>query len=294
MVADQLTPIEGIRRELRRNIRGYLTGSSESRGSVSPARDGWFGPDSMTWLIQSDWSTIIGGVESLFMQTLHPPTMAGVADHSDYEHDPFGRLHRTAQFIGATTFGSADDAQRSVDMVRAIHSRVNGTTPEGTAYEANDPHNLAWVHITEVDGFLRAYRRFGAVDIDDGQADQYVAEMARIGEAMGVERAPRNVSELDSRIDSYRPELRYGAQAREAVRFLLFPPHSWQARGPYAIVLSAAVNLLPAWARRKLWLPPTIPPIDRLVVAPAAKAMVSTIDWIMDNPNVSNIRARSL
>ncbi len=273
-------------------MRQYITGQREMAGGFA-GEDGWFGPDSMVWLIQTDWSAIIGGVESLFVQTLHPPTMAGVADHSAYDADPFGRLHRTAAFIGATTFGSADEAQQAVDMVRAIHDRVEGTTPDGTPYRANDPHNLLWVHSTEVDGFLRAYRRYGSVRISDADADQYVAEMARVGEALGVERAPRSVEELDDTLRSYLPELTVGSQARTALRFLVYPPHTWQARGPYTIVLGAALDLLPSWARRKLWLPPRIAPVSSATVKPAAKAMIGALNWVMDvPPQVADLRAR--
>ena len=283
MAAEPLTPVEGIRRELRRGVRSYLTGSAEPPPSTLPD-DGWFGPESTVWLVQADWSLLIGGVESLLVQTLHPPTMAGVADHSEYESDPFGRLHRTAMFVGTTTFGSSADAQLAVDRVRAIHERIEGTTPDGAPYRANDPHNLLWVHATEVDGFLRAFRRYGSVDITDAEADRYVAEMAVVGEALGIEEAPRSVDELDEVLRSYIPELKYGRQARKAVRFLMFPPHSWAARGPYAIVLSAAAALLPRWARRKLWLPPAILPLDNWLVAPAAHSLMKALNWISDPP----------
>src|SRR4051794_16982269 len=47
-----------------------------------------------------------GGFAALLLQTLHPGAMAGVADHSGYRTDPYGRLRRTAQFIVVTSFGS--------------------------------------------------------------------------------------------------------------------------------------------------------------------------------------------
>jgi uncharacterized protein (DUF2236 family) len=278
---DQLTPIEGIRRELRRTVRSYITGQREVGGGAGVTEDSWFGPDSVTWLVHSDWSTIIGGVESLLVQTLHPPTMSGVADHSSYKDDPFGRLHRTANFIGTTTFGSSSDADSMVSRIRKIHDRVTGTTPSGEHYTANDPRNLGWVHATEVDGFLRGYRRYGAAKISDSEADQYVTEMARVGEALGVENAPRSVSELDTTLDSYRPELQFDAQARRAVRWLYLPPNKPIAQAPYLVILSAAINLLPSWARRKLWLPPTIPHVSDALVAPAAKTLIRGLDWIM-------------
>lgn len=284
MTSEMLTPIEGIRRELQRSVRTYITGQPKPGGGVGVSNDGWFGPDSLTWLIQTDWSVIIGGVESLLVQTLHPPTMSGVAQHSAYKEDPFGRLHRTANFIGVTTFGSAAEAERMIKTIRRVHDRVTGTTPAGAPYEANDPHNLAWVHCTEVDGFLRSYRRYGEIPITNTEADQYVAEMSKVGEALGVIDAPRSVADLDAKLESYIPELSYDAQAREAVRWLMRPPNSIAAQAPYLAILGAAVNLLPAWARRKLWLPPRIPVVSDAMVAPAARALTGALNWIMEPP----------
>lgn len=290
---EQLTPIQGIRRELQRSIRRYMSGQENPNGGVGPASDSWFGPDSVTWLVHSDFSMMIGGVESLLVQVLHPPTMAGVADHSGYKDDPFGRLHRTGAFIGTTTFASSADAERKVRTIRKIHDRVTGTTPDGMPYEANDPHNLAWVHSTEVDGFLRAYQRYGRVELSAADADQYVDEMAKVGEALGVVDAPRSVAELNARLMSYDPELKYGAQARDAIRWLMFPPNKLAAQGPYAIILGAAINLLPSWARRKLWLPPRIPVVSDALVVPAAKALIGALDWVMEpEPELAEMREK--
>lgn len=284
VTTEMLTPVQGIRRELQRTVRTYITGQSEAGGGVGPATDSWFGPNSVAWLVHSDWSTIIGGVESLLVQTLHPPTMSGVAQHSSYKEDPFGRLHRTANFVGTTTFGSAADADRMVKVIRKVHDRVVGITPAGDPYEANDPHNLAWVHCTEVDGFLRGYRRYGNTSLSNTEADQYVSEMARVGEALGVIDAPRSVSQLDARLRGYIPELEFDAQAREAVRWLMLPPNKPAAQAPYLVILGAAINLLPSWARRKLWLPPRIPLVGDALVAPAAKTLIGALDWIMEPP----------
>lgn len=293
VTSDQLTPIQGIRRELQRTVRTYITGQPEAGGGLGVADDSWFGKDSVTWLVHSDWSTTIGGVASLFIQTLHPATMSGVAQHSNYKDDPFGRLHRTANFIGTTTFGSANDAQKMIRRIRGIHDRVTGITPDGVPYEANDPHNLGWVHATEIAGFLAGYRRYGNVKITDTEADTYVAEMARVGEALGVEDAPRSVAELDATLEAYRPELKFDRQAREAVRWLLFPPNKFAAQGAYLVIASAAVNLLPSWARRQLWIPPSIPFVTDALVAPPAKTLMHALDWIMEPPpEIEAVRAQ--
>ena len=104
---------------------------------------------------------LVGGLGSLFIQMLHPHTMAGVAQHSRYREDPLGRLLQTANFIGFTTYGTKAQAYASIERVLAVHQVVRGVADDGVTYYANDPHLLAWVHAAETSMFLTAYRRFG-------------------------------------------------------------------------------------------------------------------------------------
>jgi len=53
------------------------------------------------------------------LQALHPLAMAGVADHSSYEDDPIGRLRRTANFVGTTTFGTTAEAREAISRLVA-------------------------------------------------------------------------------------------------------------------------------------------------------------------------------
>ena len=92
--------------------------------------------------------------------------MTAVAEHSGYRGDMWGRLARTSTFLAATTFATATDAQASVDVVRRIHDRITGTMPDGTPYVASDPHLLMWVHVAEIDSFLRAHVRYGKHKLD--------------------------------------------------------------------------------------------------------------------------------
>jgi uncharacterized protein (DUF2236 family) len=93
----------------------------------------------------------VGGVRALLLQSLHPLAMAGVAGHSGYRSDPWGRLARTSYFLAVTTFGPADDAQALVDRINEIHLRVRGRAIDGRPYAASDPHLLRWVHLAETD-----------------------------------------------------------------------------------------------------------------------------------------------
>jgi uncharacterized protein (DUF2236 family) len=244
----------------------------------------WFGEDRPIRQVHSDSAMFIGAIRALLLQSLHPLAMAAVAEHSDYRGDPWGRLQRTSRFIGATTFGQAGDAQRAITRVRAIHQRVTGTAPDGRPYAASDPHLLTWVHIAEADSFLRAHVCFGTRPLDQAGRDDYVADMARIGAALGVPDPPRTEAELADRIRAYRPELAATAEAREAARFLLLrPPLPVIARAPYGVLAAAAVSLLPGWARRPLYLP-RLPVTETVLVRPAGHAMVHAIHWAITAP----------
>ena len=242
----------------------------------------WFADDRPIRRVHGDASMFVGGLRALLLQSLHPLAMAGVAGHSDYRGDPWGRLQRTSTFLAVTTFGPADDAQRAVDQVRGIHRRVRGIAPDGRPYAASDPHLLEWVHIAEVDSFLLAHQRYGAKPLDQQGRDGYVADTARVASALGVIDPPRTERELKQRLADYRPELMGTAAAREAARFLLLtPPLPLLARPPYAVLSSASVAMLPAWARLPLRLP-YLPPLEATAVRLAGGTLVSGIRWVMD------------
>ena len=241
----------------------------------------WFDEDRPIRRVHGDASMFVGGLRALLLQSLHPLAMAGVAQHSDFRNDPWGRLARTSTFLAVTTFGPALDAQRAVDKVRGIHQRVHGTAPDGREYQAGDPHLLEWVHIAEVDSFLRAHQLYGAQPLDQDGRDGYVADAARIATALGVLDPPRTEAELADRIAAYRPELEGTASAREAARFLLLtPPLPLIARAPYAALAATAVAMLPSWARTPLRLP-YLPPVEATVVRSTGHVLVGGIRWAM-------------
>jgi uncharacterized protein (DUF2236 family) len=244
----------------------------------------WFADDRVIREVHADAAMFIGGLRAILLQSLHPLAMAGVAQHSDYRVDPWGRLQRTAHFLAATTFGPVPVAERAVATVRAVHERVTGTASDGRPYRANDPHLLRWVHVAEVDSFLTSHQHYGARRLEPDEADQYVADSAVIARALGVNEPPRTVRELHDELREYRSELRGTTEARQAARFLLVePPLPLAARAPYALLGAAAVALLPWWARLPLRLP-WFPVSERLVVRPAGEAVTQMIRWAMLGP----------
>ena len=118
----------------------------------------WFTPEDPVWRVHADASMFPAGVASLLLQMLHPMAMAGVAGHSGYKSDPWGRLQRTSHYLATTTFGTVEHAEEAIAMVRSIHERVRGKDHLGRPYRASDPHLLMWVHAAEIDSFLRGFR----------------------------------------------------------------------------------------------------------------------------------------
>ena len=276
--------VGAVRKQLGRSLFGLVAGpdgpAKRSRIHDTPGPR-WFDEDRPIRRVHADASMFVGGLRALLLQSLHPLAMAGVAQHSDYRGDPWGRLQRTSTFLATTTFGTATDAQRAVDRVRGIHRRVSGVAPDGRPYAAGDPHLLEWVHIAEIDSFLLAHQLYGAHPLDQTGRDGYVADTARVATALGVVDPPRTERELAERIDAFRPELTSTQSAREAARYLLLtPPLPVVARAPYGLLAATSVAMLPPWARLPLRLP-YFPPVEATLIRLSGRVVVGGIRWAL-------------
>ncbi|QJW36012.1 oxygenase MpaB family protein [Cellulosimicrobium protaetiae] len=242
----------------------------------------WFRPGSPVQRVHGDASMFVGGLRALLLQSLHPLAMAGVAAHSGYRGDPWGRLQRTSTFIAVTTFGTAEDAERAVAAVRAVHERVRGRSPDGRPYRASDPDLLRWVHVAETQSFLVAHQSFGRDPLDARGCDEYVAQAAVVGRALGVVDAPRTRSALDAAVEGYRPALSLTPAATDAARFLLLePPLPWFVRPAYAGLAVAARESLPAWARAGM---PRVRGLPARWARPAGAVVTRSIRWALPSP----------
>lgn len=255
---------------------------AQRHAQITAAGDRWFAEDRPIRRVHADAAMFVGGLRALLLQSLHPVVMAGVAQHSRYRDDPWGRLQRTSFFVAVTTFGPADEAERAIARVRAVHRRVRCTTADGRAYVASDPHLLRWVHVAEVDSFLAAYQRYGVSGrLDQSERDAYVADTSVVAVKLGINNPPRTEAELSHQLASYRPELAGTPEAREAARFLLLrAPLPLAARLPYTALAAAAVGLLPVWARWPLRLP-YLPATEATIGRLAGRGVVSGVHWAM-------------
>jgi uncharacterized protein (DUF2236 family) len=239
---------------------------------------GLFGPDSITWRVHADPILWVAGLRALLLQAVHPAAMAGVLEHSDFRADPWGRLLRTADYVGVVTFGSTDEVDRIGRRVRGIHRRVRGTdATTGIGYRADDPHLLRWVHCCEVESFLTTFQRATGA-LGPAEIDGYYAEQLRAARVVGLD--PATVPGDDAAMAAYfrgiRRELAVDRRARRIAGYVLLPPMpgvvGWSpARPAWAGVAGLAAALLPRWARRLYGLP--TPPGSDAAATAALRAL---------------------
>lgn len=285
---------------------GPIAGSRHGRLRVSltgmSADPGLFGPDTVTWRLHADPLIGVAGLRALFLQALHPVAMAGVASNSAFREDPWGRLLRTAEYVGTVTYGTSEEAARAGAQVRGLHRRVRGVEPEsGRAYRASDPDLLLWVHACLVDSILDTARRGGAA-LDDDDADAYVCEQVLLAELVGIPQAdvPADAAELRDYFEGMRPRIRVTEEALSATLFMLLPPMhnavalATPARPAWASLASLAFAAQPRWARRAFGLP-GLAPTDlaaTLALRALRTALLAVPAPLRDGPHLRAANAR--
>jgi uncharacterized protein (DUF2236 family) len=230
-------------------------------GPTRDPHDGYFGPGSISWRVMADPAAGPGGLSALFLQALHPRAMAGVDQHSDFAHDFWPRLQRTAEYVMTVTYGPREKADGMAARVRRAHEWVHGVDPvTGRSYAAGDPELLRWVHVTEVSSFLTAVRRAGA-PLSDAEADAYYAEQVLAAELLGATDVPASRADVADYFADVRPDLRASSTSRGAALRLLVPPMSLRttlttpARPAWTAAAALGFALQPRWARRRHGVP---------------------------------------
>ncbi|WP_406327537.1 oxygenase MpaB family protein [Streptomyces sp. NBC_00203] len=187
---------------------------------------GLFGPDSVTWQMHGDPMMWVAGIRALYLQALHPRTVRGVMQNSDFRRDAWGRLMRTANFVGTATYGTREAAEKAGTRIRKIHSMLTATDPDtGERYGVDEPGLLLWVHCAEIDSYLHVLRRSG-FPLTDTQADRYIGEHLVSARLVGLDPAdvPANQAELAAYFEKMLPELAAGPEAWDVDDFLVRPP----------------------------------------------------------------------
>lgn len=233
----------------------------------------------------------VGGIRALLEQALHPEAMAGVAAHSNFREDAWGRLQRTGDYVGTLTFGTQAEAEKLAARVRSIHAKL----------KLDDPKLLLWVHMAMVDSFIDVARRSG-MPLSDSDVDQYLREMVTFAQLVGIDSSitPTSKLEMDSYFEEIAPELSASDDAKRAALFITLPPLPPLLRFGTPIaplwggIASLAGAALPRWARR-LYGWPNLPgqeiPTD-LALRTLRAALATLPAWFRESPQLRAAKTR--
>ncbi|MGW1071979.1 oxygenase MpaB family protein [Streptomyces sp. NPDC002537] len=253
------------------------------------ADPGLFGPSSVAWQLHGDPMMWIAGVRALWLQALHPRAVRGVTQNSDFRQDSWGRLRRTANFVGTTIYGTTEAAECAGAAVRGIHRRLSAVDPDtGERYGVDDPELLLWVHCAEVDSYLQVVRRSG-IALTGAQADAFLAEHRVSARLVGLDpdSVPATTEEMAAYFEKTLPTLALTPEAREVDAFLRRPPVRpllvparellWGR-----VVAHLAYGALPVWAHELYGRPaPPGPAVTRhlRLAGTVLRGIPSTVRW---------------
>jgi uncharacterized protein (DUF2236 family) len=281
-----------VDRESRLDMMAPLANAYSRSVPEHPADAGLFGPQSLVWRVNRDRAFPLAGMRSLMVQALHPLAMAGVAEHSDWQRDPFGRLAATSGYVLTVTYGDTAAANAAAARVRAIHTHVRGTDPvTGLPYSADDPQLLLWVHAGMVDSIVHVVQRYGR-GLDAADADRYVAEMVPFAVIVGVpaEIVPASVDALRTYFESIAlRQITPGAS--EAIAIVLDPPDlAPDLRDLWHDLGQVAIGTLPKWAREMYgFAEPSAESMEREPV----RQLIGAVDLMFESlPGVLEARER--
>lgn len=166
----------------------------EEGAEGSPSRfpeippEGLFGPDSVAWKINREQVTLLAGPAAAVLQIAHPKVARGVAEHSDFRQNSYGRLERTLAAVRTITFGTRRDVLYVAQHVQKMHARVMSDDPgRNGPYSAFDKNLQMWVLATLIKGAISAYEQFvGSLSV--GEKEAYLQDMRIWGEFFGLDR----------------------------------------------------------------------------------------------------------
>ena len=174
----------------------------------------------ITWQVFANpVALFIGGVTAVLLELAEPSVRTGVWDHSSFRRDPALRLRRTGFAAMMTVYGPRSAAEQLIANVVRIHRHVQGATPAGVPYHANDPRLLDWVQATATFGFTEAYHRY-ARRLSALEKDAAFAEAQPAARLYGATGAPRSWSQWEAMLARSAPGLEGSAILADFIRIM--------------------------------------------------------------------------
>jgi uncharacterized protein (DUF2236 family) len=225
------------------------------------------GPASVSWRKAGDIRLLAGAGYALVLQVSHPTVGAGVAEHSNFAADPWGRLLRTLDYTTVMVYGGPRLAPEMGRRIHEMHRHIKGVKQNGEPYFALEPEAFAWVHATLAMSIVAGSERF-ALRMTSAEVDRFYSEWLDVGRLIGVRNGelPETWTEFLEYFDRMVAErLENNGTVHEVLTTLqkpIAPPlpmlndPSWRvARLPLARLGSlATVGMLPPLLRERLGL----------------------------------------
>ncbi len=211
--------------------------------------------DSVSWRVfRNPVAMLVGGVTAVLLELAEPRVRSGVWQHTTFRQQPLLRLQRTGYAAMMTVFGARSRTEALVARVNGAHARIEGHTPAGTPYRANDVELLTWVHATATFGFLEGYARcVRAVDRID--RDRFYRENQASARLYGVDEPPGSEQELDALFERMQAQLEPSAIVLEFLAIMhRMPLVPRPLRALQGLLIRAAVQSLPADTRTRIGL----------------------------------------
>ncbi len=242
---------------LQRRLAGlvYPPGTQPDDFSQPPGEAALLDPDSVSWRVFGNpVAMLVGGVAAVLLELAEPRVRTGVWEHTTFRMQPLARLQRTGYAAMLNVFGARSRAERLIGHVNRAHVRIEGVTPSGQAYRADDVELLTWVHATATFGFLEAYARC-VRPVAAADRDRFYSENQESARLYGVIEPPDGEAALHSLFETMQPSLEPSAIVLEFLGIMeRMPLLPWGAGPLQRLLLRAAVQCLPAWTRDRLHL----------------------------------------
>jgi uncharacterized protein (DUF2236 family) len=140
--------------------------------------------DSVSWRYTGDWRLGLVLARALLLQVCHPTIGAGVAEHSIFREDPWGRLRGSLDPVLETVY-AADGAEVGA-RIREAHRAIRGTDASGRRYSAWEPEAYWFVLASGMESIVVMAERYFPSPMTRTERERLLAETCEIGVRMGL------------------------------------------------------------------------------------------------------------
>ncbi|MEX5745454.1 oxygenase MpaB family protein [Massilia sp. X63] len=228
-------------RELMRPPPGMAFDFSQPAGEPALApRDG------VAWRVFANPVVLfVGGVAAVLLELSEPSVRSGVWDHSGFRRDPRMRLRRTGFAAMMTVYGPRSAAEQMIARVVRMHARIEGCTPDGRPYRANDPRLLDWVQATAAFAFTQAYHHY-VRPLSAAEKDAAFGEGEHAARLYGATGAPRSWAAWEALLAATTPGLEGSPILADFLRIVAEAPLAPAPLRPLQrLLVRAAVEIVP-------------------------------------------------